>query len=183
MYAKRSTKLLTFALAALGCLGMSSAGAASEMDTLRVIAVRDLDFGRVVCGGPGRLTLDPRDSVLRSSDPGRLVILGGHASARFEVRGEPGRTVELVLPASIPIARSSLRIDDLMIAARDAVTAEILSLSGWQLTMPPSGLILIEVGGTLLVESDGAQQGSTAGFTLTASYLPEISGNPPTGGL
>jgi hypothetical protein len=60
MSAKRSPKHLTITLAALGCLGMTSTGAAEEMDTLRVIAMRDLDFGLVVRGGPGRLTLDPR---------------------------------------------------------------------------------------------------------------------------
>lgn len=137
MLAERFTRIAVLALIALGGLGTTSAEAASEAQALRVIALRDLDFGLVVSGAPGRLTLDPRDSALRSSAPGRLVPMGGHASARFEVRGEPGRALELALPASLPIARSSLRIDDLVIAARDAVTAEILAVSGGRLTIPP----------------------------------------------
>lgn len=171
----RFASFLTFGFLSFVGAGMSAAGSITEPVPLQVIAVRDLDFGRFISGGPGQLTLNPHNATLDSSDPGRLVLLGGHAPARFDLRGEPGRTLELALPASILIQRSaevSLRVDDLTMTARDAVTAESIPLSGWRLAIPPSGRLVVEIGGTLLVEGNGAAASSAASFTLSASYLP-----------
>jgi hypothetical protein len=120
-----------------------------------------LDFGSLIVAGPGSVTI-PATSDTRSASGG-VAPLGATTAARgsLVVLGPAGNNIQITFPATIPIPFSS-----------GAAVLEPLVENGPFQTIPPSGRLLVHLGGALSFSGGEGEGAAQTDIFVTIDFLP-----------
>ncbi|KLE34157.1 DUF4402 domain-containing protein [Aurantiacibacter luteus] len=132
---------------------------AAVVDPLRIEYLRDLAFGSLTVGtaGEGAVTVSPAPAGAAPRYTGSAAPLcsGGTGAdcapyaAQIAVRGEPGRSYRVDLPASVMASGRAtgrqLAVEDLVVRSRERPLADRRG------RLDPQGRDTLEIGGTLRV--------------------------------
>ncbi len=164
---KKRTKFLTLSLIMLAFAASTFAQSATATATATILTplsianAGDMNFGNIVAGAGGDVTLDPVALTRTTTGPG---LFGAFTFALFDVTGNPNSSYTISLPATHTITRLT-GTETMVVDAFSSDPATPGTLSG-------TGTQTITVGATLGV---GAAQvpgvyENAAGFTVTINY-------------
>ena len=126
-----------------------------------VSTVTQLDFGGLVVAGPGDVTLTATSDARTLT--GSVLLLGGAPGSRgsVDISGTPGAQVQITLPLTL-----------LMSGAGPAATLMPIIEGGPTQVIPPSGILSLHLGGTLVFS--GATPGGALGANIPVDvvYFP-----------
>ncbi len=149
-------------------LGFSSAEAANPALTTarKEITVRQLapiEFGIVVGSATGGTVTIAASTGMRTVSPSLAELGGQYGQAEFEISGQPGEEVTVIVPESV-------RMDSQK--GHGGLTMEKLSADpSGVVTLGSDGRARVKIGGVLRVPA-GVSQGSFQGyFDIDARYL------------
>lgn len=184
--------LLTFVLlapataqAALNTDSDTTAAKATLIRPLTMTMMSSLDFGPLIKGSlaaPVTVVLGPNGAnwpSITSSNPGAVLPFGNVFDGAFNVLGEPNRLVQVSHPASILIKKGAggstateMTINNFDVDVfQTGGGPELYNNATKQFSLPATGDVRLEVGGTLTVE-DNDEHGAYSGtLTLTVTYL------------
>jgi hypothetical protein len=134
--------------------------AAEVVQALEVKEVNDLDFGRIVQGPAGSVTISEINGSV--SIMGDLAHLGGARAGLFEVTAAPGTDVSVFFQNPEVTLKNAEN-------AADTMTAELFV----DIETAPTdmrGIRPVSIGGTLNIEAGQPAGLYSAEFTLTAQY-------------
>lgn len=137
-----------------------SAVATPQRKNLTVRQLSAIEFGAFSVEGPGTITVAPSGARI-AGGRAALVYSGVTGAAEFEVTGEPGEQIFVMLPVSVNLSRGnggSAEISNLTMFPTDPVM-----LDG-------RGVARIKVGGTLRVGAQMASGSYSGMFDLDVRY-------------
>lgn len=172
----RSSRRYAAIAALAGAFLASSAPAATRNATASVTTVkslaitktRDLDFGTLMSGTGGTVTLDPVTGA--RTTVGVVAGSGGATTARFVGAGTPGRVVGVTYPAGPLTLRHATGTATMTV---EALTTNSI-LYAWPgfdpRQIPANGLLEILIGGVLRVGANQTDGTYSATFAVTIDY-------------
>ena len=126
-----------------------------------VSTVTQLDFGGLLVAGPGDVTLTTTSDTRTLT--GSVLLLDGAPGSRgsVDISGTPGAQVQITFPMSL-----------LMSSAGPAATLTPIIEGGPVQVIPPSGILSLHLGGTLVFT--GASSGGALGANIPVDvvYFP-----------
>lgn len=120
-----------------------------------------LDFGNLVVVGPGSVTITTTSDT-RTASSG-VIVLGGSVAGRgaLTILGPAGSGVQITCPTTVPVLLSG-----------GTASLEPIIENGPLQTIPPSGRLVVHLGGTLtFTGAEGQGMGATDVF-VTVDFVP-----------